>query len=507
MSTGSAPSGDARLKQVPAPSGDARLKRVPARRHYHVPGESKLLGSLEEAIKASGLKDGDTISFHHHLREGDAVLNLVVGTIARMGYRDIRLAPSSLNAVNDEIVPLLHEGVITSITTSGARGELGRAISDGTLSTPVVFRSHGGRARAIEEGSIAIDVAFLAAPACDSMGNISGSPGPSSCGSLGYAMPDAEFAACVVAVTDNLVPGILPAFSIPGHRVDFIVRTDTLGDPAKISAGATRISRSPTDLLVASRIATLIRSSPVYRDGFSMQFGTGGASLAVARYLADHMRQDGVKASFVLGGITAQAVEMLEQQMVGCIFDVQCFDATAIKSLAGNPLHREVSASHYASPNTAGALVDFLDVVVLSAMEVDAEFNVNVLTGSDGVVRGASGGHSDAACGARMTIVAGPAIRGRLPLVLDRVKTVITPGRDVACVVTDQGIAWNPAFPRVRPPSGKGSKEIMSITELKSRIERLTGVPASSVATGPVVGIVEARDGSTMDVIRRAGER
>jgi len=185
------------------------------------------------------------------------------------------------------------------------------------------------------------------------MGNISGSPGPSSCGSLGYAMPDAEFAACVVAITDNLIPGILPAFSIPGHRMDFIVRTDTLGDPAKISSGATGISRNPTDLLVASRIATLIRSSPVYRDGFSMQFGTGGASLAVARYLADYMRQDGVKASFVLGGITAQAVETLEQEMVGCIFDVQCFDASAVKSLAANPMHREISASHYANPNRA----------------------------------------------------------------------------------------------------------------------------------------------------------
>ena len=483
----------------------SEFRQLPVRRHYHRPGESKVLRTLEDALKASSLKNGDTISFHHHLREGDAVLNMVVGAIARMGYRDIRLAPSSLNAVNDEIVPLLEEGVITGITTSGARGELGRAISAGALPAPVVFRSHGGRTRAIEEGSLAIDVAFLAAPACDSMGNMSGCFGPSSCGSLGYAIPDAEFAACVVAVTDNLLPGVLPAFSIPGHQVDFIVQTGSLGDPAKISSGATRISRSPTDLLIASRIATLIRSSPLYHDGFSMQFGTGGASLAVARYLAEHMQQDGVKASFILGGITAQAVEMLDKQMVECIFDVQCFDDDAITSLAGNPRHREISASHYAGPNTAGALVDFLDVAVLSAMEVDEAFNVNVLTGSDGVVRGASGGHSDAASGARMTVVAGPAVRGRLPLVVDHVKTVITPGRDVACVVTDQGIAWNPAFSRVRPPSGRGSREIMTIAELRSRIERLTGVPEDCPPSGRVVGVVESRDGSIIDVIRQAG--
>ncbi|HBX48697.1 MAG TPA: citrate lyase subunit alpha, partial [Clostridiaceae bacterium] len=42
------------------------------------PNESKLLNSIEEAIIKTGLKDGMTISFHHHFREGDYVLNMVV---------------------------------------------------------------------------------------------------------------------------------------------------------------------------------------------------------------------------------------------------------------------------------------------------------------------------------------------------------------------------------------------------------------------------------------------
>jgi len=46
---------------------------------------SKLANSLEEAIRSSGLKNGMTISFHHHLRNGDHVLNLVLDTIAKMG--------------------------------------------------------------------------------------------------------------------------------------------------------------------------------------------------------------------------------------------------------------------------------------------------------------------------------------------------------------------------------------------------------------------------------------
>jgi citrate lyase subunit alpha/citrate CoA-transferase len=41
---------------------------------------------------------------------------------------------------------------------------------------------------------------------------------------------------------------------------------------------------------------------------------------------------------------------------------------------------------------------------MLSALEIDIDFNVNVMTGSNGVLRGASGGHSDTAAGADLTI-------------------------------------------------------------------------------------------------------
>ena len=33
--------------------------------------KTKLVNDIKEAIKLSGLKDGMTISFHHHLRNGD----------------------------------------------------------------------------------------------------------------------------------------------------------------------------------------------------------------------------------------------------------------------------------------------------------------------------------------------------------------------------------------------------------------------------------------------------
>lgn len=39
------------------------------------------------------------------------------------------------------------------------------------MKEPVVFRSHGGRPSAVENGVTPIDVAFVAAPTADPMGN------------------------------------------------------------------------------------------------------------------------------------------------------------------------------------------------------------------------------------------------------------------------------------------------------------------------------------------------
>lgn len=50
---------------------------------------SKLLASVREAIEKTGLKDGMTISFHHHMRNGDYVLNMVLEEAASMGIKDL----------------------------------------------------------------------------------------------------------------------------------------------------------------------------------------------------------------------------------------------------------------------------------------------------------------------------------------------------------------------------------------------------------------------------------
>ncbi len=470
----------------------------------------KLVASLEEAIEKSGLRDGMTISFHHHFRAGDYIVNMVLETIARMGVKNLRVAASSLTSCHAPLIEHIKNGVVTSIETSGCRGELANAISHGLMERPMVFRTHGGRAAAIETGELHIDVAFLGAPSCDAFGNANGytrgAEGKSMCGSLGYARPDAQYADKVVIITDNLVPYPNTPFAISQRFVDYVVVVDAIGDPQKIMSGATRFTKNPRDLLIAERAAEVIVHSGYFYDGFSMQTGTGGASLAVTRFLRDYMLEKNVKASFALGGITGAMVGLHEDGLIGRLLDVQSFDLVAANSLKDNRFHRQIDANYYANPYRRGSVVNALDVVVLSALEIDVDFNVNVLTGSDGIIRGAIGGHPDTAAGAALTVIVCPLLRGRMPCVLDRVGTLVTPGSTVDVLVTDQGIAVNPARPEVRARLEAAHIPVTDIHALREAAEALTGRPDPIRFTDRVVGLVTYRDGSMLDVIRRIAD-
>src|SRR5699024_8903493 len=105
------------------------------------PQDKKLLGSIHEAIEKTGLKDGMTISFHHHFREGDYVMNMVLDEIAKMGIKDISIAPSSIANTHEPLIDHIKNGVVTNVTSSGLRDKVGAAISEGIMENPVVIRS------------------------------------------------------------------------------------------------------------------------------------------------------------------------------------------------------------------------------------------------------------------------------------------------------------------------------------------------------------------------------
>ncbi len=472
------------------------------------PIKSKVVSDLEEAIKRSGLKDGMTISFHHHFRGGDYIVNMVMEVIAKMGIKNLTLAPSSLQDCHKPLIDHIKSGVIKRIYTSGLRGPLADAISRGLMNVPVVIHSHGGRAQLIESGEIKIDVAFLGVTETDVYGNSNGRFGKSACGSLGYAMIDAKYAKNVVLLADNIVDYPNAHASITQDQVDYIVEVPAVGDPKKIGAGATRLTKNPQDLLISRLTANVIEHSGAFVDGFSMQTGSGGASLSVTKFLRDKMIAKNIKSSFALGGITGMMVELHEEGLIKKLIDVQSFDAEAATSLQRNPNHLEVSASYYANALAKGCAVNQLDIVILSALEIDTNFNVNVITGSDGVIRGASGGHCDTAAGAGLSIVVAPLVRGgRLPSIMEQVSTVITPGDTVDVLVTDHGIAVNPKRTDLKEKlKFVPDLPLYTIEELKAMAYKITGTPDPLEFGEKIVGVVKYRDGSVIDVIRQIKE-
>ena len=467
---------------------------------------SKLVKTLKEAMRLAGLRDGMSISFHHHLRNGDHVMNMALEAEAEMGLRGLTLQASSIFAAHAPLIDHIRAGVVTGIETDYMSGEVARAVSEGILAKPVRFRSHGGRPEAIASGRAHIDVAFVAAPACYEMGNMNGVDGPAACGSLGYAFPDALYADCVIAVTDNLKPYPLTPVSIDETHVDYVVVVDSIGDPAGIVSGTTRITRDPVGLKIARDAAKVIEYSGLLRDGFSFQTGAGGASLAVTKYLAPIMLRKEVQGSFGLGGITGYMVDMLNEGYFRRLLDVQCFDLKAVASLRDNPNHCEISAMRYASPAAKSAAVDSLDVVILGATEIDTDFNVNVHTDSNGYIMGGSGGHSDTAAGAKLTMIVAPLYRARLPIVTDRVTTVSTPGSTVDVLVTQRGIAVNPQRKALENDLKAAGLPVVPIEELKAAAERVTGKPKPLARGKRVVGEVEYRDGRVIDRIYSVDE-
>ncbi len=483
-----------------APEG---MKHAPKIK-FSKPGDKKLLSSIKEAIEKAELKDGMTISFHHHLRNGDYVLNLVMDEIKSLGIKNLSIIASSLTKAHEPLLQHIKDGVVTGIHTSGLRGKIAEEISkNDILEKPIVFRSHGGRGRVIESGDIKIDVAFIAAPCCDEMGNMNGRDGESAFGSMGYPMIDALYADKVIAITDNLQPFPIHNISISMDYIDYVVVVESIGDPTKIATGATRITKNPMDLLIAKKTAEVLIATEKVKNGFSFQAGSGGASLAVCKFLREYMEANEIKGSFASGGITAYLVELLEAGLFDALIDTQTFDGAAASSLKRNSNHIEMSASMYANPHNKSCVAHQLDLMVLSCTEIDVNFNINSLTASTGVIMGALGGAPDTAAGADITVVVAPSMRSRLPIVLDKVTNVVTPGDTIDVLVTERGVCVNPNRPDVLELLEKANIEVRDINDLRKEIIEITKEPKKNDYESKIVGVIEYRDGTVIDVIRQ----
>ncbi|HBF23028.1 MAG TPA: citrate lyase subunit alpha, partial [Planctomycetes bacterium] len=351
----------------------------PADGDKRVDVDGDIVGGLKAALSAAGLRDGMTVSTHHHFRDGDLVANALFDAAKELGVKDLRWFPSASFPCHAHLIPYLEDGTIHHIEGS-MNGPLGDFCSHGKMRGMGVLRSHGGRWQAVQDGEVTIDIAVIAAPAADPFGNATGDRGPSACGLLGFGLADSKYANHVIVVTDHVVPFPCVPWQIQGQDVDQVVVVDRVGDPSRIVSGTTRITRSPDRLLIAEYVAQFVRDAGILREGFSFQAGAGGIALAFAQFLRGMMEHAGVKARFVRGGSTQYLVSMLEDGLTDYILDGQTFDLEGVRSMRENPGHLNTSPFTSYNYHGKGNFASMVDVVVLGATEVDVDFNANVVT-------------------------------------------------------------------------------------------------------------------------------
>lgn len=465
---------------------------------------NKLVATLRDALINSGLKDGMTISTHHHFRNGDLVANMIFKIASQLGVKDLIWFPSASFDCHSELIPYLSDGTINRIEGS-MNGELGRFVSHGKMKGTGVLRSHGGRYQAVQDGEVQIDIAVIAAPTADSFGNANGVHGASACGLLGFALADSQYADKVIVVSDNIVPFPCLPWHIQGNYVDFVVKVDKVGIPEKILSGTTAITKSPDRLFLAKLTAQFCEKADIIKDGFSFQSGAGGTSLAVGFYFAEILKRKGIKARFARGGSNKFLVDMLKNNLLDYILDGQTFDLDGVQSMRENPNHVDTSPFTSYSHHGKGNFAQLVDVVVLGATEVDVNFNGNVVTHSDGLLLHGLGGWQNCLY-SKCTILPIPLFRDRIPVIKDRVTTICGPGELIDVIITERGIAINPLRTDLIEKTRGSGLPIKTIYELKEEAERICGIPQKPVFGDEVVAVVKWVDGTVIDSIKRVVE-
>jgi citrate lyase subunit alpha/citrate CoA-transferase len=482
------------------PEGKKHAPSIASCRDYPDDG-NKVVRNLRTALEKSGLRDGMTISTHHHFRNGDLLANQVFDIAKEMGVKGLRWFPSAAFPCHAHLINYLQDGTIQRIEGS-MNGPLGRFVSEGGMEGMGVLRSHGGRYQAIQDGEVRVDIAVIGAPAADPFGNANGLRGDSACGSLGFALADSEYAEKVIVVTDNPVEFPCIPWQIQGNHVDYVVHIEKLGNPSEIVSGTTEITRSPDRLLLAELTARFCKAAGIIRNGFSFQSGAGGTSLAVGEYFRKIMTEEGIHARFARGGSNKYLVSMLEEGLVDYILDGQTFDLDGVRSMDRNPGH--VWSSPFTSYNYHGKgnFAQLVDVVILGATEVDLEFNANVVTHSDGYLLHGIGGWQNCLF-SKTVILPVPLFRDRVPVVREKVTTLCGPGELIDVVVTERGIAINPRRTDLIELTRNSGLPIKTMEELKAEADRICGLPALPVLDEKVVAAIKWVDGTVIDVVRQ----
>jgi citrate lyase subunit alpha/citrate CoA-transferase len=93
--------------------------------------------------------------------------------------------------------------------------------------------------------------------------------------------------------------------------------------------------------------------------------------------------------------------------------------------------------------------------------------------------------------------------RDRIPVIVDEVTTLCGPGEMIDVIITERGIAINPARTDLLSAVKNSGLPLKTIHELKDEAERICGKPSKPVFDDKIVAVIKWVDGTVIDVVRK----
>jgi len=492
--------------------GQTITPRIPHRRNK--------VTTLDRVMEV--IRNGDTISYPHYYRMGDKGLEVVVRKLQQTGKKDIKIYGNAFfDNVDPWLIEAIHDGTIGGLYGNPYR-KLGESIVRGELLPWVsVGFSHGNRVRKLQTGEVNIRVSFGPVPIADIYGNANGVMGKEEqlCGPVSLFMADAEYAEYVCLLAGTISETLIMPTPISMGSVDFVVPCDPPGLNAGIGSGTLDMEKArshPFNAQVADNITRVIKAADVVKDNFSFQVGSG-AGLLILENIRAMLKEMNIQANFSIGGVTSLHVDMLKEGTLKQLMHGQLFEPSKrmFESFLKDYNHHQISVAYYASLANKECAVNMLDLAVLSTLEVDLDFNLNTVC-ANGRIIGGIGGGQDVAAGADLTIIFMPLATGKngkgFPKVVDKVYTRTTPGEVIDVIVTEEYTAVNPKSQSTYKDAilERGKEfgvNLLSIEELHQKslekAREFGTLPTVTETTDEVVHVIEWRDGSLLDVIKK----
>ncbi len=381
--------------------------------------------------------------------------------------------------------------------------------------------SHGNRVRKLQTGEVNIKVAFGPVPIADHWGNANGVMGREDqfCGPVSLFQADAEYAEFVCLLAGTVSDTLIMPPSISMGSVDFVVPVDTPGLTAGIGSGTIDMEKVRSHAFsaqVADNVTRVVKAADVVKDDFAFQVGSG-AGLIILDNIRQMLKEQNIRANYSIGGVTSMHVDMLQEGTLRQLMHGQLFEPSpkVLDSFLTDYNHHEITVAYYASVANKECATNMLDLAVLSTLEVDLDFNLNTVCAGGRIIGGIGGGQ-DVAAGADLTIIFMPLATGKngkgFPKVVDKVFTRTTPGEVIDVVVTEEFAAVNPnsksTYKDAILERGKDfGVNLVTMEELHAKsvakAESYGSIPPTPEPTDEVVHVIEWRDGTLLDVIRK----